>query len=139
MGKYMKQTLEMMRYATYEKPFFAPPDWLFGPVWSVLYVTIAIGFIWILNEVRHGRLPKWLAALVAVNVVSNLLFTPIQFGLNSLWLAWVDILIVLISLLWIEAALWIKKGGWVFWLLLPYTLWVMFATILQSTIAVMNS
>lgn len=128
----------MARYAQYIKPFFAPPDWIFGPVWSLLYITIIIGFIWILSEVRKKKLPKMLAGLILVNGLSNILFTPIQFGLNNLWLAWVDIVIVLVSLAWIEKELW-GKNRKIFWLLLPYLLWVSFATILQTSITILNA
>lgn len=134
----MDQAVGMARYAQYIKPFFAPPDWIFGPVWSLLYITIIIGFIWILSEVRKKKLPKMLAGLILVNGLSNILFTPIQFGLNNLWLAWVDIVIVLVSLAWIEKELW-GKNRKIFWLLLPYLLWVSFATILQTSITILNA
>lgn len=124
-------------YSDYILPSWAPPAWVFGPVWTVLYITIAIGFFFIFRGVLKGDLPRWLGIAAIVNLISNFLFTPIQFGLQNLPLAWVDIMIVFTSLYWIEVGLW-NRLRWVFWLLLPYTLWVTFATILQSTVTVLN-
>ena len=134
----MNDRIEATIYQTYDKPFFAPPDWIFGPVWTVLYITIAIGFIAIARQVFLRRLPSFFMVLLGVNLMANFLFTPIQFGLQNLWLAWIDILIVLISLGWIEFKLWKKEARWIFWILLPYMLWVSFATVLQTSITLLN-
>lgn len=133
----MPKTAEAIRYATYAKPWFAPPDWIFGPVWTILYLMIAWASIQIIWKVRVGELPAWILGLLAVNIIANIAFTPIQFGLNNLWLAWVDILVVLGSLAVIEYMMW-QQARAVFWMLLPYLLWVAFATVLQTSIVMLN-
>lgn len=119
------------------KPSWAPPAWVFGPVWSVLYVLIAISFDAVFVAAFRKRI-AWRAALpFALNLVFNFAFTPIQFGLRSNLLAALDILLVLATLVWALVAI-APKIRWVVWLNLPYLLWVAFATVLQLTITYLN-
>ena len=128
---------EITRYAEYVQPSWAPPGWLFGPVWSVLYVLIAISFGYVFYKVFKGEL-GWLVALpFAINLLANLSFTPVQFGLNNLPLASVVIVIVLASLVWAMIAIW-PHHQWVALIQIPYLLWVCFATVLQFTITYLN-
>lgn len=124
-------------YAALEKPWFAPPSWLFGPVWSVLYVIIIIVFILILLDVKAKKLPIMFFWLVLINALSNGLFSPLQFGLRSNTLALLDIVVVLGSLVLLVKNLWPKKHGLALWLL-PYLAWVSFATVLQASITYLN-
>lgn len=124
-------------YAQLAKPWFAPPAEVFGPVWSVLYVLIAISFGFVLIQVLRGRWPKRLAVPFAVNLAANLLFTPLQFGLRSNMLALIDILVVLVTIPLLMKAAW-PRARWVAWLQLPYLLWVAFATVLQVSITWLN-
>ena len=126
-----------LMYSEYIKPWFAPPAWLFGPVWSVLYILIAISFGYVFYQVIKGRWPKAVAVPFAINLIANLLFTPVQFGLNSLPLASLVIVIVLISLLFAMRAVW-PYAKWVTYIQIPYLLWVSFATVLQLTILYLN-
>ncbi len=124
-------------YATLLKPAWAPPAWLFGPVWSVLYILIAISFSYVFLQVWRGQLPLLIALPFALNLIFNIAFTPLQFGLRSNLLAAVDILLVLVTLIW---ALWVifPYAPWVTYLNLPYLAWVMFATVLQLTVTYLN-
>lgn len=124
-------------YAQLEKPFFAPPSWLFGPVWSVLYVLIAVSFGFVFYKVLKKEWPAWVAVPFIVNLISNALYSPIQFGLRNNLLASVDILIVLGSIIWLMTAAW-PRAKWVMYIQIPYLLWVSFATVLQLTITGMN-
>lgn len=124
-------------YAALEKPFFAPPAWLFGPVWSVLYVLIALSFGYVFWQVLKGVWPKSIAVPFLLNLIANLLFSPIQFGLQSNLLASVDILIVLGTIVWMVRSVW-KYNQLVALVQIPYALWVSFATVLQLTITWMN-
>lgn len=128
---------ESSQYAEYVQPWFAPPAWLFGPVWTVLYILIAISFGYVFVKVFQGEFPKWLALPFALNLIANFSFTPVQFGLNNLPLASVVILIVLGTLIWAMIAVW-PHAKWVTYMQIPYLLWVSFATILQLTITYMN-
>ena len=124
-------------YAQLDKPFFAPPAAWFGPVWAVLYVIIAITFIWMLVQCVKKRFP-WSAFLpFALNLVFNLAYTTIQFGLKNNALASVDILLLLGTLVWALAGVW-NRARWVAWANIPYLLWVSFATVLQLSITWLN-
>jgi len=119
------------------KPSWSPPAWLFGPVWSLLYVVIALSFGTVLYKTTTGSLP-WIVALPFVlNLVFNFAYTPLQFGLKNNLLASVDIVLVLASLLWALASIY-PHARWVAYANLPYLLWVCFATALQFAITYLN-
>jgi tryptophan-rich sensory protein len=124
-------------YASLIKPTWAPPAWLFGPVWSVLYAVIAVSFCYVFLQVWRGQLSWFIALPFALNLLFNFAFTPLQFTLRSNTLAALDILLVLVTLLW---ALWsiYPHAPWVTYINLPYLTWVSFATILQITITYLN-
>ncbi|NLC31516.1 MAG: tryptophan-rich sensory protein [Candidatus Moranbacteria bacterium] len=124
-------------YQTLIKPSWSPPGWLFGPVWTVLYVIIAISFGTVFYRAFVGKLSWWVALPFALNLVFNFAFTPLQFGLKNNLLASLDILLVLGTLIWAMMAIY-PQMRWVAWINVPYLLWVSFATILQLTITVMN-
>jgi len=124
-------------YQTLVKPTWAPPSWLFAPVWTVLYIIITISFGFVFYNVLKKNLPKKAALPFVLNLFFNLIFTPIQFGLKSNLLAAVDILLVLITMLWAFKTIW-QKYKWVVVSNIPYLLWVSFATVLQLTITFLN-
>ena len=124
-------------YAQLVKPFFAPPASVFGPVWTVLYVVIAISFGYVLLQYLKRRLPLAVLSPFVVNLLANLAYTPIQFGLKNNALASVDIVLVLGSLIWAMVAIW-QRALWVALVNLPYLLWVVFATVLQLSITWLN-
>jgi len=137
-------------YSQIIKPSWAPPAWVFGPVWSVLYVIIAVTFGTVFYKSFIGKIP-WIVALpFALNLIFNFAFSPIQFGLKNNLLALVDILLVLVTLVWALFALYefnlklnIETGAstyaWIIYANIPYLIWVLFATILQLTITYLNS
>ncbi|MBI4407527.1 MAG: tryptophan-rich sensory protein [Candidatus Kerfeldbacteria bacterium] len=124
-------------YAQLIKPWWAPPTWLFGPAWTVLYVLIAISFGKVFWMVWKKQLPRMIAVPFVLNLIFNAVFTPIQFGLRSNWLAAVDILLVLGTLIWCMVVIY-PRVRWVAYVQIPYLLWVTFATILQLTITYLN-
>lgn len=124
-------------YASLIKPTWAPPSWLFGPVWSVLYIIIFTSFGYVFYQVLAGKLPKIMALPFVLNLIFNFIFTPIQFGLRSNLLATVDILLVLGTLIWALVIIY-PHIRWVALMNIPYLLWVCFATVLQITITVLN-
>lgn len=128
-------------YSQLIKPTWAPPSWLFGPVWTVLYAIIAVTFGTVFYKAFVGKL-SWMVALpFALNLVFNLAFTPIQFGLKNNLLATLDILLVVGTLVWALVAVWHASPGlrWVVYANIPYLLWGIFATILQITITYLNA
>ncbi len=128
---------ESLWYATLIKPSFAPPAWLFGPVWTVLYAIIAVSFGYVLYQTFKGNLP-WLVALPFVlNLLFNFSFTPLQFGLQNNLLAAIDILLVLGTMVWAGYMIY-PYAAWVVYVNIPYFLWVSFATVLQLSITYLN-
>ncbi len=130
----------MNSYTSYQalvKPTWAPPSYLFGPVWTVLYTIIAFSFGTVFYKVYTKEIP-WIVALPFIlNLVFNFAFTPIQFVLKNNVLASIDILLVLGTLIWALCAVW-PHIRWVAYANIPYLLWVTFATVLQLTITVIN-
>ncbi len=124
-------------YEALVRPSWAPPTWIFGPVWSVLYLIIAISFGYVFYLTWARQIP-WLVALpFALNLIFNAAFTPLQFGLQSNLLAAIDIVLVLVTLVWALVVIY-PYAAWITYSNLPYLLWVSFATILQLTITYLN-
>jgi len=124
-------------YQSLIKPAFAPPAWIFSPVWTILYIIIAITFGYVFYKTIKKQF-SWLIALpFLLNLFFNFIFSPIQFGLQNNFLAAIDIILVLATLVWAMALIY-KRVKWVFWLNVPYLLWVSFATILQITVTYLN-
>lgn len=116
------------------KPSFSPPNALFGPVWTVLYIMMAFSFsiIWSSKKKTRNGIKFFLAQLL-LNVLWSLVF----FGLHNPVLA-----VVVIGLLWMGIFLTIrefqKTSKLAAWLLLPYILWVSFAAVLNLSIVLLN-
>ena len=124
-------------YSSLIKPSWTPPSWLFGPVWSVLYVIIAVSFGWVFVQTYQGKIALMIALPFALNLVFNGLFSPIQFGLQNNLLAAADILLILGTLVWAMVVIY-PIASWVTYAQIPYLLWVMFATVLQLTVTYLN-
>lgn len=124
-------------YNSLVKPSWTPDPGTIGLIWQILYPVIFVTFSFVLIQAFRQRVP-WKAALpFAVNLAANLLFTPIQFGLRSLLLAAVDILIVWGTIIWMIVAIW-KYYKWVAIAQVPYFIWVTIATTLQLAISWSN-
>lgn len=130
----------MPAYSWYQKlikPSWAPPASLFGPVWTFLYILIAVSFGKVFLMALKKKLRFRVALPFILNLIFNFAFTPIQFGLRNNLLATVDILLVLGTLIWAIMAI-RKRVRWVAYLQIPYLLWVSFATVLQLTVTFLN-
>lgn len=124
-------------YDTLLKPSWSPPASVFGPVWTVLYILIAISFGTVFWQVYKKKLKASIAIPFVLNLIFNFSFTPIQFGLRSNLFAAIDIILVLATLIWAMVVIY-PKLKWVALVNIPYLLWTSFATILQLTITIMN-
>jgi tryptophan-rich sensory protein len=120
-------------YASIAKPAFNPPNWVFAPVWTVLYVLIAVAGWRMFGVDRRGSAMKlWWAQLVL-----NFLWSPAFFGAHQIKLALILILMLLATILAFIAAAWQrdrKAAG----LFVPYAAWVAFASLLNGAIALVN-
>ena len=129
-------------YAQLLKPAWAPPSWLFGPVWTVLYAIIAVTFGTVFYKAFTKQIPWMVALPFALNLIFNFSFTYFQFGLKNNLLASIDILLVLATLVWAILILRspLREAGldWVTYANIPYLLWVSFATVLQISITILN-
>lgn len=124
-------------YSQIIKPSWSPPSWLFGPVWTFLYILITISF----GKVFLMFIQKQISFIVflpfILNLLFNFIFTYIQFGLKNNFLSAIDILLVLSTLIWAMIAIY-PHMRWVTYIQIPYLVWVSFATVLQLTITYLN-
>ncbi|MBL8809977.1 MAG: tryptophan-rich sensory protein [Planctomycetaceae bacterium] len=127
----------MTWYNSLQKPSWTPAPATIGTIWSILYPVIIITFVFVYVQVARKKIPPVVAFPFTLNLVSNLVFTPIQFTLRSLTLASIDILIVWLSLIWAIAAI-RKYHLWIAVAQVPYLIWVTIATVLQLSITLMN-
>lgn len=124
-------------YQNLIKPTWAPPSYLFGPVWTFLYIVIFVSFGYVLNLYLTKKIPFIVLLPFILNIIFNLAFSPIQFGLKNNILAAVDILLVLMTLVWALFSIY-PRIAWVAYVNIPYLLWVSFATVLQFTVTYLN-
>ena len=124
-------------YNALQKPSWTPPGSTIGMIWSVLYPILFASIAFVSVQAVRRRLPWRVLIPFGVNLVSNVIFTPIQFGLRNLELAALDILIVWGSIVWMMLAVW-RHYRWVTFAQVPYLLWVTTATGLQLSITWMN-
>ena len=123
-------------YASLNKPSWNPPSWIFGPVWSLLYLLMAVAAwrVWM-----HGgwRGQKGALRLYLIQLVLNALWTPLFFGLRQPGWAFVEILMLLAAVIATMLAFF-KVSRLAGSLLVPYALWVAFASCLNGTLWWMN-
>jgi|GEM_PF-980238 len=124
-------------YNSLAKPSWTPAPGTIGLIWQILYPVILISFGFVFLQAFRGKV-SWVIALpFIINLVANLIFTPIHFGLRNLNLAAVDILIVWATIIWCVIAIWLHFT-WVSIAQVPYFIWVSLATVLQLSITAMN-
>jgi benzodiazapine receptor len=125
-------------YPTLEKPIFNPPNWVFAPVWTILFILMGIsaGLVWDKLETNTELVKKGMLFFTA-QLVLNALWSYLFFGLSNLLLASIEILLLLLIIF--ETYLIFKKidknAGLLF---IPYIIWVAFASLLTITIFVLN-
>ncbi len=124
-------------YAGLNKPSFNPPNWIFGPVWTLLYLMMggALGLIINLGTKTPGV--KTALVIFALQFILNLVWTPVFFGMHQIFPA-----LIVITFLWVATLLsiihFLKLRPLAGWLLVPYLLWVSFATLLNASLWRLN-
>ncbi len=124
-------------YVTLNKPFFSPPNWLFGPAWTLLYFLMGISFYLIWKQNWTNKQVKIAVKFFLIQLTLNFLWSPIFFGLRSPLLGLITILIM-----WVMITVTMQKfrplSKASFYLLIPYLLWVSFATLLNASLLFLN-
>lgn len=122
-------------YAALNKPLFNPPNWVFGPVWTLLYILMGISFylIWI----SKSKLKQKGIKIFSIQLILNTSWSIVFFGFKNPELALINIIVLWIAIfLTIKSFLKISKVS--AYLLVPYLLWVSFAGILNFSIVLLN-
>lgn len=125
-------------YATLEKPVFNPPNWIFAPVWTLLFILmgIAAGLVWDKIKEQNEEVKKALGFFL-IQLILNAIWSYLFFGLNNPLLALIEI--VLLWLMIYETYLkFVKINKIAGYLLIPYMAWVGFAAILNASIWWLN-
>jgi tryptophan-rich sensory protein len=120
-------------YSTIVKPSFNPPNWLFGPVWTLLYILMGISLY---LAIIHGAKKK-AKILFGTQLALNTLWSIIFFGMENPLLAFICIIILWIAILLTIVEFW-KTSKTAVYLLMPYILWVTFASALNLAIVLLN-
>ena len=124
-------------YDSLIKPSWTPEPATIGLMWQIIYPIIIVTFGFVLVQAIRKKVPWKVTLPFAINLAANLAFTPIQFGLRSLFFAAADILLVWGTIIWIMIAIW-KHYRWVAIAQAPYFVWVSIATVLQLSISWSN-
>jgi tryptophan-rich sensory protein len=122
-------------YAGLAKPAWNPPNWIFGPVWTFLYISMAVAawLVW-----RQGGLWQWALALFAVQLALNAAWSWLFFGFHLPGAAFFEVVSLLVAIAATTIAFWPKSMAAGI-LMVPYLAWVSFATVLNFTIWRLNS
>lgn len=125
-------------YSALAKPFYAPPDWLFGFAWGIIYPLIAIyAVLLVYSFYKEGRIKPDIAWIFILNMIFNYSFTPVTLGFQNEWVSVIMILLVLGTLIILFKRSWKYSKKITCWLY-PYLIWVSFATVLSLHIALLN-
>jgi len=124
-------------YVEYKRPPLSPPPYLFGIVWPILYILIIISYGFVIWQALQGNIAGSLVIPFAINLIANGLFTYFQFKLKNNFLATIDIIIVLFTIIFTMFLIW-PHYHWVTYIQIPYLIWVTFAIYLQIGVTVLN-
>lgn len=125
-------------YPTLVKPSFNPPNWIFAPVWSMLYVMMGVsaGLVWNRME-QEKEMVKNALVFFAIQLALNALWSYLFFGLKNPMLAGLEI-VILWLMIYETYTKFIKINKIAAFLLIPYLLWVSFAMVLNASIWWLN-
>ena len=124
-------------YATLQRPSFSPPNWLFGPVWILLYILMGISVYLVWQKIDKDKTARGALWLFWIHLFFNAIWSIIFFGLHNPGLAFVNIIIIWLLIIILMVKFW-KINKWSTYLLIPYLLWVSFASALNYFIWYLN-
>ena len=123
-------------YQVLEKPSFNPPDWVFAPVWTALYILMGIA-AWRVWRLRSFKATRMALSIYAVQLCLNLVWSFLFFGLLRIDLALVEIVILLVAIITNTIMFW-RVDRLASLLFVPYAAWVLYATILNASLWLLN-
>lgn len=123
-------------YAALSKPSFNPPNWIFGPVWSILYGLMAIAG-WLVWRTSSSNRRTDALMLFGLQLVLNFLWTPVFFHFHAIRIALVIIMLLWLAILFTTVRFW-RLSHLAAWLMVPYLVWVAFASALNFEICRLN-
>lgn len=124
-------------YASLNKPFFNPPNWVFGPVWTVLYGLMGVAMYLVWNKGLKGKKERFAMKVFFAQLFANFMWSFVFFGLESPVGGLVVILLLWAGIFY-TIRLFKKIDKTAAYLLVPYLLWVSFATLLNLFIVILN-
>lgn len=124
-------------YSTLTKPALNPPSWVFGPVWTTLYALMGIAVFLIWKQGWNRNDVKKALKVFALQLILNASWSVVFFGLENPGLAFVNIALMWLAIIW-TMTLFYKISRPAMWLLVPYILWVSFASYLNYSIWMLN-
>ncbi|MFH1325934.1 MAG: TspO/MBR family protein [Candidatus Falkowbacteria bacterium] len=124
-------------YAGLAKPEFSPPNWIFGPVWFLLYILMGVSIYLIWQKIEKNKKAKQAMLLFWIHLFFNAVWSIIFFGLQNPGLAFVNIIIIWLLIIILMIKFW-KISKLAAYLLIPYLLWVSFASALNYFIWYLN-
>jgi benzodiazapine receptor len=124
-------------YAGLNKPPFNPPDWIFGPVWTTLYIMMGISAFLVWRKGLDDKVVRIALACFIIQLLLNAIWTPLFFGLQSPLLGLIDIVLLLNTII-VTIFVFSKISRSAALLLIPYLAWVSFATVLNASLYFLN-
>lgn len=124
-------------YAGLNKPFFNPPSWIFAPVWNALYIMMGVAVFLVWRRMDAGAPAKAGLLAFAAQLILNAIWSPIFFGARSILGAFI-VIVLLLQAIGITIFLFYKVSKPAAALLVPYILWISFATVLNGSLLYLN-
>lgn len=121
-------------YVYLNKPSFSPPNWLFGPVWLLLYILMGVSLYLVWTSKKKNIVA---VEIFLIQLLLNYFWSYIFFGLHNIGLAFVEIIALWFSILFVAFKFW-KINKTSTYLLVPYLAWVSFATLLNFMLLILN-
>lgn len=136
-GSYLTTPSIKTWYATINQTSLTPPNWVFGPVWTILFLLMAIALYMVWSDRNKKKTRHQAVRLFFAQLIANVAWSGLFFGLHNIGLAFIEIMFLLILITYCLLAFYRlnKTAGW---LLFPYFLWVSFATVLNLSLWLAN-
>jgi len=124
-------------YTTIQKPSFNPPNWIFAPVWTLLFLMMGISLYFVWSKGWEDKKIKIAVFIFSAQLALNIFWSLLFFGLQSPFYAFIEIIILWLAIL-LTIISFYKISKIATYLLLPYILWVSFAAVLNFSILILN-